>query len=174
MKVTVILWYVCFGFGMVNGMMTKDNVQPGYSLKYSEFGKLIQGLKCYDLIVGINLPEQWHNLKKVGDLLPSSFEEFCDQIYNESLAHEICKEIILVTDDYKYHETIYQEWIEKQLEYDLVLILPDLDQCNNINKAKLRINEFKFDIKSRKPYEWEHQNKIKVDMPQRPKTVEQI
>ena len=89
---------------------------------------MIQGLNRYDLVIGIELPERYSNLGKVGNLLPTSFNDFCDQINNESLTYEVCKEMVPVMEEYKYHEGEYLKRIMKRLEYDLVAILPDLDK----------------------------------------------
>ena len=43
--------------------------------------------------------------------------------------------MILVMEEYKYHEGEYLKRIMKRLEYDLVAILPDLDKQNDIDKA---------------------------------------
>ena len=45
-----------------------------------------------------------------------------------NLAYEVCKEMIPVMEEYKYHEGEYLKRIMKRLEYDLVAILPDLDK----------------------------------------------
>ena len=89
---------------------------------------MIQGLNRYDLVMGIELPERYNNLGKVGNLLLTSFNDFCERINNESLAYEVCKKMIPVMEEYKYHEGEYFKRIMKRLEYDLVAILPDLDK----------------------------------------------
>ena len=148
-------------------MATGDEIRPGYGTKFSQVGKVIQGLNRYDLVIGIELPERYNNLGKVGNLLPTSFNEFCDRINNNSLAYEVCKEMIPVMEEYKYHEGEYLKRIMKRLEYDLVAILPDLDKRNDIDKAtKVRkLGDYHFPIKNQKLYEWEYKNRMKVPKP---------
>ena len=107
-------------------------------------------------------------MKKVRNLLPNSFNEFCERINNKSLTYEICKEIIPTINEYKYQENVYQARILKRLEYDLIAILPDLDQRNSIDNAKVSANDYQFSVNSQKPYEWKHQHDIEIDMPNIP------
>ena len=162
-----MLLIACVQVNHARGMATGDEIRPGYGTKFSQVDKVIQGLNRYDLVIGIELPERYNNLGKVGNLLPTSFNEFCDQINNNSLAHEVCKEMIPVMEEYKYHEGEYLKRIMKRLEYDLVAILPDLDKRNDIDKAtKVRkLGDYHFPIKNQKLYEWEYKNRMKVPKP---------
>ena len=75
--------------------------------------------------------------------------------------------MILVMEEYKYHEGEYLKRIMKRLEYDLVAILPDLDKQNDIDKTtKVRkLGDYHFPIKNQKLYEWEYKNRMKVPKP---------
>ena len=75
--------------------------------------------------------------------------------------------MILVREEYKYHEGEYLKRIMKRLEYDLVAILPDLDKRNDMDKAtKVRkLGDYHFPIKNQKFYEWEYKNRMKVPKP---------
>ena len=148
---------------MCNGRTLKDELRPGYGMKFSNVGKMIQGLNRYDLVIGIDLPEKFSDLRTIGDKLPDSFESFCDRIENTTLAHETCLEILPLIREYKFHEQIYQERITKRLEYDLIAILPDLDQRNHVDKA-IRSNRdnYKFEVEKNKPYEWEYVRELKL------------
>ena len=162
-----MLLIACVQVNHARGMATGDEIRPDYGTKFSQVGKVIQGLNRYDLVIGIELPERYNNLGKVGNLLPTSFNEFCDRINNNSLAYEVCIEMIPVMEEYKYHEGEYLKRIMKRLEYDLVAILPDLDKRNDIDKAtKVRkLGDYHFPIKNQKLYEWEYKNRMKVPKP---------
>ena len=73
-----MLLMACVQVDHVRGMATGDEIRPGYGTKFSQVGKMIQGLNRYDLVMGIELPEQYNNLEKVGNLLPTSFNDFCE------------------------------------------------------------------------------------------------
>ena len=47
----------CVHVDHVRGMATVDETRPGYGTKFSQVGKMIQGLNRYDLVIGIELPE---------------------------------------------------------------------------------------------------------------------
>ena len=75
--------------------------------------------------------------------------------------------MIPVMEEYKYHEGEYLKRIMKRLEYDLVAILPGLEKQNDIDKAtKVRkLGDYHFPIKSKKLYQWEYKNRMKVPKP---------
>ena len=56
---------VCVHVDCVRGMATGDEIRPGYGTKFSQVGKMIQGLNRYDLVIGIELPERYHDLEQV-------------------------------------------------------------------------------------------------------------
>ena len=73
-----MLLMACVHVDHARGMATGDEIRPGYGTKFSQVGKMIQELNRYDLVIGIELPEQYNNLGKVGNLLPTSFNDFCE------------------------------------------------------------------------------------------------
>ena len=169
MKICVsILLFIASYAVKVSTIATKDELRPGYGMKYSHVGKLIQGLSRYDLVVGVELPENWNDLRKVGSLLPKSFRSFCERIDNITTAHEVCLEILPVLDEYVVQEQRYQEEIFQKLEYDLVAILPDLDERNHLSKAvqEHEQSEFYFPINDQKPYKWKYPEK-EVNLPRK-------
>ena len=52
-----MLLMVCVHVDHVRGMATGDEIRQGYGTKFSQVGKMIQGLNRYDLVIGIELPE---------------------------------------------------------------------------------------------------------------------
>ena len=169
MKTFVSIFFVFTLYAVeVSAIAVKDELRPGYGIKYSHVGKLIQGLSRYDLVVGVELPENWNDLTKIGTLLPKSFKSFCERIDNITTAHEVCLEILPVLDEYVVQEKRYQEEIFQKLEYDLVAILPDLDQRNHLSKATQgdAQSEYHFPIENQKPYKWKYP-KEKVSLPKK-------
>ena len=123
-------------------------LRPGYGVRYSPIGKVYQGLNRYNLIIGHELPEKWPNLGRVGNNLPKTFQKFCDNIKNDTVAFDVCHDIIPYLKYYANLEKEYQTKIRQKLNYDLVAILPDIDERNNIDKAeKIRgQDEYSFKI----------------------------
>ena len=52
-----MLLMACVYMDHVRGMATGDEIRTGYGTKFSQVGKMIQGLNRYDLVIGIELPE---------------------------------------------------------------------------------------------------------------------
>ena len=52
-----MLLIACVQVNHAGGMATGDEIRPGYGTKFSQVGKVIQGLNRYDLVIGIELPE---------------------------------------------------------------------------------------------------------------------
>ena len=52
-----MLLMACVHVDHRRGMATGDQIRQGYGTKFSQVGKMIQGLNRYDLVIGIELPE---------------------------------------------------------------------------------------------------------------------
>ena len=52
-----MLLMACVQVDHARGMATGDEIRPGYGTKFSQVGKMVQGLNRYDLVIGIELPE---------------------------------------------------------------------------------------------------------------------
>ena len=48
-----MLLITCVQVSHARGMATGDEMRPGYGTKFSQVGKMIQGLNRYDLVIGI-------------------------------------------------------------------------------------------------------------------------
>ena len=148
----------------IHGLTNKDELRPGYGLKFNHIGKLVQGLNRYDLVIGIELPERWNDLKQVGHLLPQSYSTFCEKLLNDTVTKKVCYQLLPMIESYRYHERLYQNRISQKLEYDLVAILPDADGRNHLDKAELTgKRKYRFHIEEREPYNYKYVHEL--DLP---------
>ena len=149
----------------MRGMEIRDELRPSYGVKYDHIGKIVQGLNRYNLIVGVELPERWKDLKQVGTQLPKAFGDWCGKIENDTLARQVCFQLIPLIQEYKLQERIYQEKISQRLEYDLVAILPDADDRNHLDKAIKTHpdkNEYHFQVNEQDPYNWQYESDMQM------------
>ena len=146
-----------------DGLINRDKIRPGYGMKFNHIGKLVQGLNHYNLVIGIELPERWNDLKQVGHILPASYSTFCDKLQNNTAAQRVCYQLLPMIESYRIQERLYLEKISQKLEYDLVAILPDALGRNHLDQAlKTGKRSYRFHVENRDSDQEEYMHELEL------------